>query len=516
MRINRILFSLLALLVLGLAGLATTLQAATYYVAKTGNNNNPGTQAAPWLTVQKAANTMIAGDTVNIAAGTYPEKVIENTSGTSGAHITYAGAGATSVTLGGFYLSGAYVDVTGVNLDGTNVTINDGCFQLLSGADHCSFSSSSITGAATYSAVRGAAGIHSGYPSANDCVFDNITITNPNNNAVVLLGTGHLVTNCHISGQKGWDCFIMIGDNITVRGNTVTDWSNPNANANHPDLFQTFGDDPAQTSRNVLIENNTVLHAGDDVQLGNLEDTQHNENISHWTFRNNLFCNIARTINVAAPYVSFTNNTFYRSGTASDWSILIFNNASGAANYIAISNNIFFDCVIPPRANAGWYTGDAVIGLVADYNLVIGSGPGTTKNGFSEAHGLNGVDPLFVNAAAGNFSLQAGSPALGRGMNSVAPVFTAQPANQALIPGTNVTFAVSATGIPTPAYQWKKNGVALIGATGTSYTIPSATPADSGSYTVTAANSTGSVTSNAAVLSAIIAPSNAFITIIVL
>ena len=37
---------------------------ATYYVATSGSNANPGTEAQPWCTIQKAAATLIAGDTV--------------------------------------------------------------------------------------------------------------------------------------------------------------------------------------------------------------------------------------------------------------------------------------------------------------------------------------------------------------------------------------------------------------------------------------------------------------------
>ena len=48
----------------------------TYYVSTTGSDSNPGTQSQPWRTVQKAVDTVQAGDTVFIAAGTYVEKVV--------------------------------------------------------------------------------------------------------------------------------------------------------------------------------------------------------------------------------------------------------------------------------------------------------------------------------------------------------------------------------------------------------------------------------------------------------
>src|SRR5260221_227262 len=41
------------------------------YVAPTGSDSNPGTQAAPFLTLQYAFNQMMPGCTLNVAAGTY-------------------------------------------------------------------------------------------------------------------------------------------------------------------------------------------------------------------------------------------------------------------------------------------------------------------------------------------------------------------------------------------------------------------------------------------------------------
>jgi len=56
---------------------------ATYYVAKDGSDSNPGTETRPWLTIQKAADTMVAGDIVYVKEGTYSQNVIIRTSGTS-------------------------------------------------------------------------------------------------------------------------------------------------------------------------------------------------------------------------------------------------------------------------------------------------------------------------------------------------------------------------------------------------------------------------------------------------
>jgi hypothetical protein len=56
-------------------------QANSFYVSTTGNDANPGTQTAPWRTIQHAADTARAGSTVNVRGGTYEERVTINVSG---------------------------------------------------------------------------------------------------------------------------------------------------------------------------------------------------------------------------------------------------------------------------------------------------------------------------------------------------------------------------------------------------------------------------------------------------
>lgn len=53
----------------------------SYYVATTGKDSNPGTQSAPWRTIQHAADTAHAGSTVYVRGGTYEELVRINVSG---------------------------------------------------------------------------------------------------------------------------------------------------------------------------------------------------------------------------------------------------------------------------------------------------------------------------------------------------------------------------------------------------------------------------------------------------
>lgn len=50
-----------------------TAQSATYYVATTGNDTNPGTSQKPWLTIQRcfSSGLLVAGDVCEVADGTY-------------------------------------------------------------------------------------------------------------------------------------------------------------------------------------------------------------------------------------------------------------------------------------------------------------------------------------------------------------------------------------------------------------------------------------------------------------
>jgi hypothetical protein len=54
---------------------------SSFYVSMTGDDSNPGTQTAPWRTVQHAADTVRAGSTVNVRGGVYEELVSIKASG---------------------------------------------------------------------------------------------------------------------------------------------------------------------------------------------------------------------------------------------------------------------------------------------------------------------------------------------------------------------------------------------------------------------------------------------------
>jgi len=83
----------------------------------------------------------------------------------------------------------------------------------------------------------------------------------------------------------------------------------------------------------------------------------------------------------------------------------------------------------------------------------------------------------------------------------VAPAITTQPTNQTVTAGQTASFSVVATGTAPLTYQWRKNGMAISGATSSTYTTPATTSSDNGAqFTAAVSNTAGSVTSNAATL----------------
>jgi hypothetical protein len=73
-------YSILILL-LACAGQASDQVNSSFYVSTAGSDSNPGTETAPWRTVQHAADTARAGSTVNVRGGIYEELVSINASG---------------------------------------------------------------------------------------------------------------------------------------------------------------------------------------------------------------------------------------------------------------------------------------------------------------------------------------------------------------------------------------------------------------------------------------------------
>lgn len=120
-------------LAITLACLVTPVGAATYYVSTTGNDaTGDGSAGNPWATINHADSLSLLnpGDTVIVAAGTYPQAsgdgvVLQNSGGTAGAPITYLANGNVlidqSTFLGltyGFAVKVPYITVSGFEIKG--------------------------------------------------------------------------------------------------------------------------------------------------------------------------------------------------------------------------------------------------------------------------------------------------------------------------------------------------------------------------------------------------------------
>ena len=76
-----------------------------------------------------------------------------------------------------------------------------------------------------------------------------------------------------------------------------------------------------------------------------------------------------------------------------------------------------------------------------------------------------------------------------------------QPASRTVAVGQSVTFRVGATGSAPLAFQWRRNGSPIAGATGSSYTRTNVQLTDNGAFfDVVVSNAFGTATSNAAQL----------------
>ncbi len=142
--------------------------------------------------------------------------------------------------------------------------------------------------------------------------------------------------------------------------------------------------------------------------------------------------------------------------------------------------------------------------------------PGATGSTYtiaSTAGGDAGTYTVVVSNAVSNVTSNGATLTVNAA--PAAPAITTQPLAQSVNAGSPVTFVAAASGNPVPTYQWQKNGVNIGGATNSSYTIAVAVGGDSGNYAVIATNSVSSATSNSVLLSVIVPPSNAIVTITV-
>jgi parallel beta-helix repeat protein len=360
------------------AVVATGAQATTYFVATTGSDSASGTITSPWLTLSYGVAQLTPGDTLWVRAGTYSgsANVIDSSSTT-----VPGGTAGSPITIGA-YNSGTLETVFVQTPDGRNtIGLNSAAQTYLTFQDLILDGSlaSNINGQGVY--VSGGASHNTllrlsvrHYPNFGVVVSDNNG--NSPNNAIIDCyihgnGSGSLATNGHgiyITGASG----------TVITGNVIYGNLGYGIHLNE--------DDGLYNNQNIVVSNNAVFSNGRNASVteyGIVDDGGQNNLIV-----NNLVYSNWGGILVYSGTVNcgVYNNTVYN------------NNPSGGSGGIdlqyyasapVVENNIVF-------LNAAGITDLGGTGTpVVSYNLT--------------------TDPSFVNAAAGNFQVNAGSPAIDAG-----------------------------------------------------------------------------------------------------
>ena len=391
----------------------------TYYVSTTGNDNNAGTFDSPWKTIQKACNSVAAGDTVCIKAGTYVGKITVPTSGTSSAYITIQNYNNDAVIIDGSSGSGdgvinisnkSYVRIKGLEVCnnsrgdppvGIYVSGYGSGVEILNNKVHNIVSSQDAHGIAVYAT--------SGTQSINGLVIDGNEVYNcqlGSSESVVVNGNvdGFRITNnrVHDNNNIGIDCIGFEGTassndqarNGVVSGNTVyniTSRGNP-----------AYGNDTCADGlyvdggSHITMERNRVYNCDIGIEVA----SEHLNKVSDYiTVRNNIVsgCGLyglcfggAESGNGYAQNCTFVNNTCYNNATTVE--------IQKAQNNV-LANNIFY----------GGTLREGTVGTNAfKYNIWYGN---SRPSGLSATDKY--TDPRFVSSS--DYHLQAVSPAIDAG-----------------------------------------------------------------------------------------------------
>jgi parallel beta-helix repeat protein len=330
-----------------------------YFVAPTGSDANPGTDALPFRTLARGVRVLTPGDTLYIKSGTYPEALLDSIpSGTSwDSPVTVAAAPGQLVTLKppagtGFVLHfqgpQQYITIDGLVLDATNVT---------------------------YDAVKITSG--GGRGPAYHIRLIRCEIKHAPGQGVLVSGSADwnefIALNVHDNGSNKWDhgFYISTSHNV-VEGSII--------HHNTGYGVHVYSEDAKRRADRNMIRSNRIysngFHGGAGIILGSGDGN---------TAYNNLVWGNAAGIKVASATPSNTavyNNTVYSN---THYGIYV----EGHSRKTIIKNNLLYANGLPEIQNAG-------IGTVIDRNLT-------------------GTDPKFVNATSGDFRLQPGSPAIDAG-----------------------------------------------------------------------------------------------------
>ena len=170
--------------------------------------------------------------------------------------------------------------------------------------------------------------------------------------------------------------------------------------------------------------------------------------------------------------------------------MFVADSAFASSGKAAVGQTVTFSVTVNGTApfTYQWYKDGAAVGGASNATYTIAAVRTTDAGTY---------DVVVSNSAGSTTSDNAVLDVAG---TAAVPAITAQPASVSVLLGKSASLSVTASGTAPLAYQWRKGGANITGATSATYTVGSAQTSDTGTYSVAVSNSAGSVISGNATL----------------
>jgi parallel beta-helix repeat protein len=194
---------------------------ADYFVSPSGSDSNPGTLDRPFRPLQKALNTVNAGQTIVIRAGEYPEWVTAGRGGTPSAPVRVQGyPGEKPVITGRLKVTANHVHVSGLVFDGSTDANASEVLIYVYGGDYVRIFDNEIRRAVKSGIFISAS---DGTEVTGNWIHDNGTRWNLDHGVYWASGNGGLIADNVIERNFAYGIqFYGNVDNVTITRNKIS------------------------------------------------------------------------------------------------------------------------------------------------------------------------------------------------------------------------------------------------------------------------------------------------------